>query len=111
MRPIDADALDYRNDKLHDVSADFIKGIEYMHERITDAPTIDAVSVVRWIPCSERLPNIGEKVLVSTKKTCFVQVFKGIYSDPTRWHWEHNSIKKIDAWMPLPKPYGEREGE
>lgn len=66
---------------------------------------------MEWIPVSERLPNIGEKVLVSTKKTCFVQVFKGIYSDPTRWHWEHNSIKKIDAWMPLPKSYGEREGE
>ena len=58
-----------------------------------------------WIPCSERLPKIGEKVLVSTKKTCFVQVFKGIYSDPTRWLWEHNSIKKIDAWMPLPEPW------
>ena len=50
-RYIDADALDYRNDKLHDVSADFIKGIEYMHERITDAPTIDAVSVVRCKEC------------------------------------------------------------
>ena len=51
MRLIDADALDYRNDKLHDVSADFIKGIEYMHERITDAPTIDAVSVIRCEHC------------------------------------------------------------
>ena len=67
--------------------------------------TVPSADRATWIPCSERLPKIGEKVLVSTKKTCFVQVFKGIYSDPTRWLWEHNSIKKIDAWMPLPKPF------
>ena len=58
-----------------------------------------------WIPCSERLPKIGEKVLVSTKKTVFTQVYKGIYSDPKRWAWENNSVKKIEAWQPLPKPW------
>ena len=58
-----------------------------------------------WIPCSERLPKIGEKVLVSTKKTVFTQVYKGIYSDPKRWAWENNSIKRIEAWKPLPKPW------
>jgi len=58
-----------------------------------------------WIPCSERLPEIGEKVLASTKKTVFTQVYKGIYSDPCRWVWEKNSIKKIVAWMPLPEPW------
>ena len=58
-----------------------------------------------WIPCEERTPKLGQKVLASTKKTVFTQVFKGYYEDPTRWNWEHNSIKKIEAWMPLPKPY------
>ena len=58
-----------------------------------------------WIPCSDRLPKIGEKVLVSTKKTVFTQVYKGIYSDPKRWAWENNSVKKIEAWQPLPKPW------
>ena len=71
-------------------------------DAVREAPNIE---IPAWIPCSERLPSIGEKVLVSTKKTCFVQVFKGIYSDPTRWLWEHNSIKKIDAWMPLPEAW------
>ena len=58
-----------------------------------------------WIPCSERLPEIGQKVLASTKKTVFTQVYKGIYSDPKRWAWENNSVKKIEAWQPLPKPW------
>lgn len=58
-----------------------------------------------WIPCSERLPQIGQKVLASTKKTVFTQVFKGYYSEPKRWAWENNSVKTIEAWMPLPKPW------
>ena len=62
-------------------------------------------SADRWIPCSERLPQIGQKVLASTKKTVFTQVFKGYYSDPTRWEWQNNSAKKIEAWQPLPKPW------
>lgn len=59
----------------------------------------------RWISCSERLPEIGQKVLASTKKTVFTQVFKGYHSDPKRWAWENNSIKRIEAWQPLPTPW------
>ena len=64
-------------------------------------------SMSEWIPVNERLPEIGQKVLVSTKRTVFTQVFKGVYSEPNVWHWEHNSIKEITAWMPLPEPYKE----
>ena len=58
-----------------------------------------------WIPCKERLPKIGQKVLASTKKTVFTQVFKGYHSDPKRWAWENNRVKEIEAWQPLPKPW------
>ena len=67
-------------------------------EHLEHMPSAD-----RWIPCSERLPQIGQKVLASTKKTVFTQVFKGYYSDPTRWAWENNRVKEIEAWQPLPK--------
>jgi hypothetical protein len=40
-RYIDYDAIDYRNDKLHDKSSDFIDGVIYMAQRIEDAPSID----------------------------------------------------------------------
>lgn len=40
---IDYDAIDYRNDKMHDKSSDFIDGVIYMAQRIEDAPSIDIV--------------------------------------------------------------------
>ena len=93
--------------------SDAIKVVRHISMEFVDADTrqklIEAIpsadSPQDWIPCSERLPKIGEKVLASTKKTVFTQVYKGIYSDPCRWVWEKNSIKKIVAWMPLPEPW------
>ena len=98
---IDVDAIE---DKAKQYSLGYYEEDEWAvpFKEITSAPSID---VPQWIPCSERLPKIGEKVLVSTKKTVFTQVYKGIYSDPKRWAWENNSVKRIEAWQPLPKPW------
>ena len=63
----------------------------------------------KWIPVTEHLPKLGEKVLVSTKNTIFTQVFKRIYGTPDNWGWEHHTIKKVTAWMPLPKRYEGRD--
>lgn len=40
-RYIDYDAIDYRNDKLHDKSEEFLNGVIYMAQRIEEAPSID----------------------------------------------------------------------
>ncbi len=40
---VDYDAIDYRNDKMHDKSSDFIDGVIYVAQRIEDAPSIDIV--------------------------------------------------------------------
>ena len=42
-RYIDYGAIDYRNDKMHDKSSDFIDGVIYMAQRIEEAPTINIV--------------------------------------------------------------------
>ena len=42
-RYIDYDAIDYRNDKMHGKSSDFIDGVIYMADRIEEAPSIDIV--------------------------------------------------------------------
>ena len=70
---------------------------------------IKALEKQQWIPCSERLPEIGDKVLVSTKNTVFAEVFKGTHESVVSWWWTNNTIKIIYAWLPLPEPY--KEGE
>ena len=71
------------------------------------AEEVDAVS--EWIPCSERLPSNfseGETVLATTDVdgdrviAMFALDVKSFYLKGY-----------VSAWMPLPKPYGEREGE
>lgn len=63
-----------------------------------------------WIPCSERLPKDGQGVLVTVDDNEFdIKVGSCIYSDGVFF----SALYDLDviAWMPLPKPYGEREGE
>lgn len=92
---------------LNEVSEHYTeKGREWHpHVNFMTLAIYELPSAQQWIPVSERLPKLGEKVLVSTKNTVFTQVFKCIHGTPDRWGWEHNSIKKVIAWMPLPEPY------
>jgi len=64
--------------------------------------------VMRWIPCSERLPDDGEEV--------FVYLYNA--SPYIAWvrdgHWytedfEVQEEHEPKAWMPLPEPYKEEE--
>ena len=77
------------------------KSLDMAIEALTD----HSGEVTDWIPCSERLPEEGEKVLASTTNTVFMQVFKGTHGTSDSWWWNNNTIKTIYAWMPLPKPY------
>ena len=56
----------------------------------------------QWIPCTERLPKVGEQVLLTVHEigwncTEYNRVIIGIYGDNYKDH--------ILAWMPLPEPY------
>lgn len=112
-RYIDYDAIDYRNDKMHDKSSDFIDGVIYMAQRIEEAPSID---IPQWTPCSERLPSDDNDYLVVDGDG---EMAVGYYRDDAdAWDnscfgWlerddedEHPTrLGKVVAWMPLPKPW------
>ena len=71
-----------------------------------------------WIPCSERLPESGQRCLVSVvwgdegAKT--YSVYDAVYGSDAKWH-SHNYegmiccliYCKVVAWQPLPEPYKE----
>ena len=130
MRLIDGDALIEQlksssayNDYEWSMYADgFIEDIE-------NAPTIDVVpkdfhdktceamakrhteeiQKFMWIPCSERLPreySDGERVLATTDVDGLGVIIMPIY-DVVSWYRKGY----ISAWVPLPKPYEEREDE
>lgn len=53
-RYIDYDAIDYRNDKMHNKSSDFIDGVIYMAQRIEEAPSINIIKCVDCRKCKEQ---------------------------------------------------------
>lgn len=81
--------------------------------------TVPAAQAQQWIPCSERLPEIGRGYIVTGKQkyahekewTYFVDVAfnYGNYIDDywdTFIDWDEGQETHIIAWMPLPEPYG-----
>ena len=61
-----------------------------------------------WIPCSEKLPRGDAQVLVNV---CVDDALWDIILMQAQSVKEYYKRGHINAWMPLPKPYGEREGE
>ena len=84
-------AQDYKMELLGMVTA-----LGYKHEK----------SVPQWIPCSERLPEVDESVLVTTEWDDISIAWRtGI--DKWLIHEGNTSVTTDDltAWMPLPQPW------
>ena len=106
----------------------------YTDEGVTEA---DVVEQIKWIPCNERLPEFGVKVLAYVKNKDPEGRFNndGVYTaelkdkvpmhDPegkkniwgipgydsewTVWAWSYFTEPNVLAWMPLPEPYQEAD--
>ena len=79
------------------------KTAEKKNEAISMA--IKALEKRRWILCNERLPEVGQRVLVTTKDG-FIDIRRCIDAGHLAWFYSGTI-----AWMPynLPEPYqGER---
>ena len=79
---------------------------------------VEPVPEPQWIPCSERLPEIGEHYV---SEPCIVYCSNGAYGfadleenifGQVGWNCErddeyHEPLGEVIAWMPLPEPYTE----
>lgn len=76
-------------------------------ELLDVADTIEALEAAqpKWISVEERLPDVGEKVLVcGAKNGMQVGAFRGISfpGENRKWNWKKNTILEVTHWMPLP---------
>ena len=66
----------------------------------------------KWIPCSEKLPDVGQDVLFSVMD---MYAAEGCLRDDGNWwqfRWDTVQLKDhVTAWMPLPEPYAEGREE
>lgn len=113
MRLIDADRLltDRMKSKYYHLSNGDI-AIPLID--IEHAPTIEPEQ--KWIPCSDRLPDNTDLVIVWVKDdmgdTSFDYSSSGwITTNKEYWIVDGEINNYVIAWMPLPKPYeGENDG-
>ena len=112
MRTIDADAL-YRTMiwEFHlDSTAITAIGsgiLEKVYKKIMDAPTIELEQ--RWIPVEERLPEAGSWAIWCSNKG-IIQVARWKMDAIDHFFPDQGFFQLDDAvaWMPLPKPYREK---
>ena len=93
-----------RAEALHACCDEWNKDYKAIMKSIRQLPSVTPQP--RWIPCSERLPQDEQKVLITTRSGNLIDVDTSIFYHASAF-WEHYVI----AWMPLPEPYkAESEG-
>ena len=57
----------------------------------------------KWIPTSERLPELGQRVIICRQKEKGVPYIEQATMEPGGW-WKvyGTNVKKVDYWMPMP---------
>ena len=101
--------MDNTREKLIEVIRNFnSKIVPYYAEEIADKLIANGVTVQKWIPVKERLPETVAPYLVLSKAgNCSVQWFH-IHGENFKGFYHAEEPGKITHWMPLPQaPKGE----
>ena len=86
-----------------------IKIITKFAEGYINTSTISKMENVGWIPCERELPEEDKYVLCQGNHSMFIACV-----DSFDGEWRDNHYYKrttVKAWMPLPAPYQQKEGE
>lgn len=65
---------------------------------------------MKWLKCSEQMPELRQEVIIYDEKTGFLQsgmVFDGTYNSDSHFvdfNEEYYTMKNPSHWMPLPEP-------
>ena len=74
--------------------------------RVIKTALADVQPEQRWIPCSERLPEIGQSVLLSVGGMYSAEGCLREDGDWAQFRWDAIQRKDmVGAWKPLPEPY------
>ena len=101
---------------------DFDSTIQNSLDNFLKAVTNEAIEIVKqeaekynndWIPCSEKLPDVRQDVLVTVKYTGFMGMhgywIKTGHMEAENDWWGDCAGGEVIAWQPLPKPFKERD--
>ena len=91
--------------EIHIDKDELIKALKYDRDQY-EKGYADGKTESKWIPCSERLPILGEPVLSTTEWNDITIAWRlGI----KKWRIHEGNTdaetEDIAAWMPLPEPY------
>lgn len=68
------------------------------------------IKMNKWIPCSERLPEIRENVLITLRSGEISVAFRSeCFFYVVCLEGKYVTYENVLAWMPLPEPYKEEE--
>lgn len=94
---------------------ELIKALQYDRQQY-EKGYADAKEEMGWIPCSERLPEYGEDVLITDEWGVYIARCYNLSRNREEpqaswWYGDANEYRTHPlAWMPLPEPYkGEQE--
>lgn len=67
--------------------------------------------VMKWIPVTEKLPEVGRTVLLSVGKGLYTAEGELKYDGTwVQYRWSAN-IENVDAWAEMPEPWRGEEDE